>query len=53
MKIYDKPTEEHYIKGKKHKQPIHNATNTPVHDGIYREYTKKQKKKKKQNQHKK
>lgn len=44
MKIYNKPTDEHYIKGKKHKQPIHNATNTPIHDGIYREHKQKQKK---------
>lgn len=44
MKIYNKPTDEHYIKGKKHKQPIHNATNTPIHDGIYRAHKQKQKK---------
>lgn len=51
MKLYDKPTDEHYIRGKKHKQPITHATNKPVYDGIYREHKKKNRKKKKQAQH--
>ncbi|MGI6565629.1 hypothetical protein [Methanosphaera sp.] len=44
MKIYNKPTDEHYIKGKKHKQAAHNATHNPVYDGLYMEYKQKQKK---------